>query len=252
MVIPYFCQSNLTFPLMNRVTLLIVACLALPLAAEIRPARKSLLEADPDVIYLDQTLKKPIDLKVAKDAPVFSDKEGKSRLGTLVAGQSVRLEAMTDKVYRVRGQGTREGIVGWVSPGAFAITDPDFVSRLKQLYQRQLQVRKLIDAKTIAVGMTLDEVSQVLGKPTKTTVRKTDKGETGLWEFVEYIEIKHYVTRMDPVTHETYRQLASITREEKSRTNVEFEDSTVTAIEHSEDKKGGNPTIIVPPMILGW
>ena len=237
---------------MNRGIPLAIACLVLPLAADIRPARKSLLESDPNVVYLDQTLKQPIELKVIKDAPVFSDKEGKTRLGTLVAGQSVRLEAMTEKVYRVRGQGTREGIVGWVSPGVFAINDPEFVTRLKQLYQRQIQVRKLLDARKIAIGMTLEEVSQVLGKPTKTTVRNTGKGQSGLWEFVEYVEIKHYVTRVDPVTHETYRQLSYVTKEEKNRTNVEFEDHTVTAIEHSEDKKGGNASVIVPPMIVGW
>ena len=237
---------------MNRGIPLVIACLVLPLAAEIRPARKSLLDSDPDVVYLDQALKKPIELKVIKDAPVFSDKEGKSRLGTLVAGQSVHLDAITGKVYRVRGQGTREGIAGWVSPKVFAFDDPEFVTRLKQLYERQIQVRKLVEAKQIAVGMTLDEVSQVLGKPTKTTVRKTGKGESGLWEFVEYVEIKHYVTRVDPVTHEAYRQLAYVTKEEKSRTNVEFEDGTVTAIEHSEDKKRGNASVIVPPMIPGW
>ena len=237
---------------MNRSIALVFACLVLPLVADIRPARKSLLESDPDVVYLDQTLKKPIDLNVAKDAPVFFDKQAKSRLGTLVAGQVVRLEAMTEKAYRVRGQGTHDGVVGWVSPAAFAIGDPEFVNRLKQLYQRQIQVRKLVEAKKIAIGMTLDEVTQVMGKPAKTTVRNTGKGESGLWEFVEYVEIKHYVTRVDPATHETYRQLSYVTKEEKSRTNVEFEDNSVTAIEHSEDKKGGNASVVVPPMVAGF
>ena len=55
----------------------------------------------------------------------------------LKANQTVRLEAITDKIYRVRGQGTRDGISGWVAPWAFSSTDPDFVANLKNLYTRQ-------------------------------------------------------------------------------------------------------------------
>ena len=54
------------------------------------------------------------------------------------------------------------------------------------------------------------------------------------------------------MTHEAYRQLAYVTKEEKNRTNVEFENNSVTAIEHSEDKKAGNISIVVPPMVIGW
>ena len=231
---------------------LVIACLVLPLSAEKPGARKSLLDSDPDVVYLDHTLKKPLELTVIQEAPVFSDKEGKLRLGTLKAAQIVRVEALTEKIYRVRGHGTRDGIAGWVAPWAFSSTDPEFVAHLKQLYERQIQVQKLIEAKKIALGMTLEEVSQAFGKPTKTSLRKTVKGESGLWEFIDYVEIKHYVTRIDPVTKEVYRQFSHITREEKSRTNVEFENNLVTAIEESEDKKGGNVSIIVPPMMVGW
>lgn len=237
---------------MNLGILLVFACLVLPLSAEKRGERKSLLDSDPNVVYLDRTLKKPIDLKVIKEAPVFSDTEGKLRLGTLKANQSVRLEAITDKIYRVRGQGTRDGIAGWVAPWAFSSADPEFVAHLKQLYERQIQVQALIEAKKIALGMTLDEVAMAIGKPTKTSLRKTPKGESGRWEFVDYEEVKHYITRIDPVTKETYRQFSHITREEKSRTDVEFENNIVTAIEESENKKGGPVRIIVPPLIFGW
>lgn len=108
-------------------------CLVLAAAAEIKPAkaRKSLLESDPDVVYLAQTIKKPILLTVIKEAPVFSDKGGMSRIGTLKAGQTLPLEAMTEKAYKVRGQGTRNDISGWVPPWAFSSKDPDFVANLK-------------------------------------------------------------------------------------------------------------------------
>jgi hypothetical protein len=238
---------------MNLAIPLVVAALVLPATAEIkRRERKSLLDSEPGVVYLERSFDKPIELKVIKEAPVFSDTEGKNRLGTLKADQTVRLEALTDKIYRVRGQGTRDGIAGWVAPWAFTSADPQFVARLKEFYERQIQVQAFIEARQVAVGMTLDEVSQARGKPTKTNVRKTEKGESGRWEYVEYEEVKHYITRIDPVTGATYRQLSHVTQVEKGRTNVEFEDAIVTAIEESEDRQGGNVRIVVPPLIFGW
>ncbi len=217
-----------------------------------RQQRTSLLENDPEVVYLSRFIDKQVELKVVKDAPIFSDRQGKIRLGTLVAGQTVPVEAITDKIYRVRGRGTRDGVAGWVAPWAFSADDPDFITRLKEFYDRQLEVQRLIDARQIAVGMTLKEVEMALGKPGKTSLRRTEKGQSGRWEYVEYKEVKHYVNRVDPYTGAVYRQLSHITKEEKSRTDVEFADDVVTAIEESEDQQGGRGRIVVPPLIFGW
>jgi hypothetical protein len=233
--------------------LVLAAVLAsLPLDAQSKRTR-SLLDNDPDVIYLERSYGKPVELTVAKEAPVFSDKEGRHRLGTLKANQTVRLEAITDRIYRVRGEGTRHGIAGWVAPWAFTSKDPQFVTHLKDFYDRQIVVERLIDANQAAVGMTLDEVSRALGKPVKTTVRKTEKGQSGTWEFIEYDEVRHFITRVDPVSGLVYRQFSHMTQTEKSRTAVEFADDVVTAIEESEDRqRGGNVRIVVPPLIFGW
>jgi hypothetical protein len=232
---------------------LALVCLILPLhAQEKRGERKSLLDSDPTVVYLDQTLKKPLELKVVKEAPVFSGKDGQHRLGVLKADQQVRLEAITDKIYRVRGQGKHGDIAGWVAPWAFSSPDPEFVANLKLLYERQMQVQALIAAKQVAVGMTLDEVALSLGKPNKTSLRKTAAGQSGRWEFVIYEEVKHYVTEVDRQTGSVYRRLASVTREEKSKTAVEFADNLVTVVEESEDRVGGNVRIVVPPLVFRW
>jgi hypothetical protein len=232
---------------------LVSVCLALSVGAQIkRASRTSLLNSDPDVVYLEETLERPIELNVIKEAPVFSDKKGSHRLGFLRANQQVKLEAITDKVYRVRGQGRNGGISGWVGPWAFTSKDPDFVENLKKLYVRQIEVHNLIAAKAVAVGMTTDEVSLSLGKPTKTSMRRTSSGEAGLWEFIDYEEVKHYVTRIDPVSGGVFRQLSHITKEEKSKTAVEFENGVVTAVTESANRKGGNVRIIVPPLIFGW
>lgn len=253
MEIPFF-HNAASLPTMKlEILAMIAACLVLPLEAQIkRPERKSLLDTDPTVVYLDQALKKPLDLKVIKEAPVFSDKEGNIRLGTLKANQTVRVEAISDRNYRVRGQGTRDGIAGWVAPWAFSSTDPEFVANLKQLYDRQIQVQKLIEARSVAVGMTLDEVSRSQGKPTKTSVRKTATGQSGRWDFIQYEDVKNYATEIDRTTGQTFRRLVSVTRVEKGKTAVEFENDIVTAVEESEDNQGSNVRIIVPPVVFGW
>ena len=232
---------------------LLVLALALTASAEIkRQERRSLLDSEPGAVYLEPVLGKNLALDVIKEAPVFSDTEGKHRLGTLKADQTVKLEAVTDRIYRVRGQGTHGGIAGWVAPWAFTSKDPQFVTHLKEFHERQIQVQQFIDAKQVAVGMTLDEVSQARGKPTKTTVRKTEKGESGKWEYIDYEQVKHYITRVDPSSGQYYRQLSHIEQVEKGRTNVEFGDGIVTAVEESVDRQGGNVRIVVPPLVFGW
>jgi hypothetical protein len=226
---------------------------ALLFSAEAKGERKSLLNSEPGVIYLAEILEVPIKLKVINEAPLFSDKDGKIRLGFLKADQTVELEGMTEKAYRVRGQGrTNNGIVGWVGPHAFSHPQEDFVEKLKQLYDRQIAVNKIIEDKAIAIGMTLDEVGKSRGKPTKTSVRRTAKGEEGSWEYIEYEEIKHYITRVDPTSGQTFRQLSHITREETGKTVVEFKDGLVTALQENEDNGPGNVRIIIPPLVFDW
>ena len=228
----------------------LVIALTLTLAAETKP-RKSLLNSDPDVIYLTDILAEPLKLKVVKEAPVFSDKEGKHRLGFLKANQTVDLEGMTEKAYRVRGMGrTNNGIAGWVAPWAFSHPQEDFVAKLKQLYERQIAVNLIIAEKGVAIGMTLAEVEKSRGKPTKTSVRRTAKGEAGSWEYIDYDEVKHYVTRIDPISRQAFRQLSHVTREETGKTSVEFEDGLVTAIQETEDRGAGNVRIVVPPLVF--
>ena len=223
----------------------------MPASAQ-RSERKSLLESDPSVVYLSQTLPKPITLKVIKEAPVYSDKEGSHRLGFLKADQTVQLEAITDKIYRVRGKGTHDGIAGWVAPWAFSSIDPHFVENLKNLYTRQIQIQELIANQQLAIGMTLGEVELSRGKPTKTSLRRTADGQSGNWEYIDYENVRNYVTEIDRSSGIAYRRLVSVTRVETGKTRVEFKNGAVTAIEESEDEQGSNVRIIVPPLVFGW
>lgn len=233
--------------------LLLVCGLALSAYSQAAPGnRKSLLDNEPGVVYLDQAVADPILLNVVRKSPVFSDQNGKNQIGTLAAGQELPLEAMTERAYRVRGKGGRNNVAGWVSPQAFSSKDPDFIAHLRQLFDRQIAVEQFIAAKQAAIGMSLAEVARALGKATKTTLRKTPEGETGSWEFIEFTTINHYTTEIDPLTRQAFRRFAYATQEEKSRTKVEFTNGVVSAIEETEDRQGGNVRIVVPPVIFGW
>ena len=223
------------------------------LVATLGAERTSLLDQDKDVVYMNRTVDEPIELLVIKEAPIYADKNGNRLLGHVKVDQTVVLQAMNDKAYRVSAKTGGNKVVGWVAPWAFASKDPDFVENLKKLYERELEVQALIELGEVAIGMTMDEVSQVLGTPTKTTIRVTNKGRSGTWEFIDYEEIIHYNYFNDPISGSVYKQYSHTTKEEKGKTTIEFEDDLVTAIEHTEDRgNAGRVKVVVPPIVLHW
>ena len=100
--------------------------------------------------------------------------------------------------------------------------------------------------------MSTEEVSASLGKPTKTKVRQTVKGRTGVWEFIEYEDQDHYQAVRDPVTGRVFRQYSHTTKEEIGKIVVEFENEVVSAIEESENNEGGKVRIVTPPLVFAW
>lgn len=232
--------------------IILAVFIASPLAAQINKAQESGLNSDPEVVYTEEFTDQKIKLKVIKEAPVYSDKEGNYRLGYLKADQLVDLEGFTQRAYRVKGEGTKHGIAGWVAPWAFSHPDKDFKDKLKQLYERQIAVRQIIVNGDLAIGMTPAEVAKSKGQPTKTSIRLTAQGQSGSWEFIDSHEVKHYTTRIDPLSGQAYRVFSHITREEKSKTVVEFKDGLVSAVEESENHGKPSVKIIVPPLIFAW
>ena len=91
-------------------------------------------------------------------------------------------------------------------------------------------------------------------RPLNRAVRGTGtaSGQSGRWEFIEYEDVKNYVTEIDRTTGQSYRRLVNVTRVEKGKIAVEFENDLVTAVEESEDHQGGNVRIIVPPLVFRW
>lgn len=217
--------------------------------------KKSLLDSDPDVIYLDKHLDRTITLLVAKPAIAYASKKGKNggrRLGIFKAGTKVQLLAMTDKAYRVKGKASHAGVTGWVNPKLLASKDKNFITNLKKLYERQIAVNELVAQKEVAIGMTLDEVRESLGEPTETEIEQTREGTSGKWDYVVTEEQKHYRTVVDPHTGRYFRQVSHVTTEERSRTTVKFKENIVTSVTRKKNNGPGKVRIIPAPIIFHW
>lgn len=214
--------------------------------------RKSLLNNDPDVLYLEEYSAKPIEFLAAEDAPGYANKKGGQKLTTFKKGSKLVLIAMTDKAYRVIGKGKYGKVRAWVDPKKLASKDPKFVENLKKLYERQMAVNAMIANKEVAIGMTLDEVSQSLGEPTKKETKITKDGRVGKWEFINYVKQKHYHYVRNPVNGQIYRQLSHVTTEEKGKISVEFENDIITSITSKESEGPSKVKIINPPIIFGF
>ena len=205
------------------------------------------------VVYVEEFAPKGINLKVEKPGWGYSTNQGGRKRGSLKVGIDVELVSFTEKAYFVRGKRDNGiGVSGWVTPAAFSSKDPKFVEKLKQVHTRQLIVRELIEKKEIAIGMTPEEVSQVHTRPTKTRVKRTAKGQTTVWEFVEYDTVSHFNTVRDPYTGQIFRQLTHTTNEEKYKIVVEFENGYASSIEISKNNGPRNPTIVGAPIVFAW
>ncbi len=234
---------------------LVAISLVLPTPLSAAPdGNKSGLDNDPEVIYMKEYTSVPITFLTIDETAVYASKKGKTsrKLGTFSAGTSVQLLAMDRHAYRISGKGKYGLLNGWVSPKSLASQDPKFVENLQQLYDRQMKVNALIANKQVAIGMSLSEVLQSLGEPTKKEERVTKDGKSGKYEFIQFDEEKHYRYVTDPRTGSVYKQLSHITTEEKSNVTVEFENNLVTAITSKEDNGPGKINIIVPPIVFGF
>lgn len=217
------------------------------------PAMGQFDEPEEDVVLVKEFAPDGIELKVEKPGIVYATKKGGRSRGTLKTGTKAELVSFTDRAYFVRGTRTDNlGVFGWVTPAAFTTKDPDFVEKLKKVHKRQLLVRELIANEEVALGMTPEEVSQIYPEPTKTKVRRNAKGQTQVWEMIEYDEINHYATIRHPTTGVLFRQITHTTREEISKVVVEFENGYVTAIEESKNNGPRRPTMVGAPIVFAW
>ena len=215
----------------------------------VTPLHASLIGNDPEVVYFEDAR---MELLVIEPTTVFATKNGGRRLGVYPVDTKLKLLAMTDKGYKVKGKATHSLVTGWVSPKKLASTDPKFIENLKKHYERVRQIRVLIANNEVAIGMTVSEVQKSIGEPTKKQSKQTKEGRSGTWDYSKGREQKHYTNTMDPRTGQVFRQFSHVTYEETDKLTIEFKNELVTSISRMQNAGVPSVKIIVPPVLFRY
>lgn len=206
------------------------------------------IDTDPNVVYVSEILQnQQVELGISEPTHVYATRSGGRKLGALKGGK-VRLIGFDDRAAKIQGQGK----IGWVKISSLVAEKGNIQELLKTVYSREIEVKELIAHGEIALGMTREEITRVVGKPTKQTLRRTKEGVSGTLEFIEYEEIEHFSPVIDPFTGNLFQRFTHTTEEEKSKLVVELEDGIATAIEESETENGGDVRVVIRPALWIW
>jgi len=224
---------------------ILLALLAAPLSA---PAQTTTLARERGAIYLEDILPNALSMTVKKKAPIYYDVGGKRRLGTFLGNQQVRIEAVSERAFRVRGRATHAVVSGWVGTAFFEIPDPDFVANIKKLQQRHESVQKLIAKNQIALGMTPGEVVASLGEPDSRSSVVNAAGVEETLDFIIYERVPRIVIRHD-VYGRPFRTTVWV-KTETGRRSVDFKDGLVSAIRKNQKTVPRRRLPTVPPPVV--
>ena len=217
---------------MKPILTLALLALLLPAIAPAGLRDKSSLSKEPGAVYVEDLFDQPVQLQLEKSAPIFYQLDGKRRLGTLAAGQKVKLVAITDKAYRVRGRAAQGEVSGWIGTTFVKDPSPDFRDNMKKLHQRQQLVEKLIDAKEVALGMTTDEVVASLGVPHERSSKTDANSMTEAYAYLTYSKVPQVTPRRD--AYGRLYNAVTYVKVETGRRTINFTDGIVSSLEETE------------------
>jgi len=210
------------------------------------PARAEPILREPGAFYFSDASEKPF-FSPLKYAAISYFDAGESRYaGTLRFPQTVEVLAVREQQAKVRGQAQQGQVAAWIALDAIEGITPELLASLSAAAERSKQIAALIKRNEIAVGMTMEEVRQSLGKPQKTTRRATTEDSDELWEYIHYKYIPQQTvvnTPMGLTTSTVYVKVPDGTIEVTAKNGI------VTSIQQSEGTTvQKNSTILVPPV----
>ena len=220
---------------------------ALIVALSILPsfvAVASNLPREEGAVYLEDLALKPVKLFTVADAPISSKPIDGRFLGTIRRGSPVELLAVSEDLFRVRGQAQQGGVVGWVHQKTVQAVKPEFLDSLKQNARRKAEVDALIDKNEVALNMTPEEVSASLGKAQKKTSKLDAGGRKDVWEFVRYVRVPQETTGYDRLGR-LVRNVVYV-KVPAGKLTVTFDTHLVTSLEQSE----GNTDVQAPIRLI--
>jgi hypothetical protein len=207
---------------------------------------------EPGAIYLSDFDAPPMRLKVLGPAPAYFDFNGARYVGALRVPQSVEVQAISDRAYRVKGIAQQGQILGWVDPKYLEPIPAEVLATLRKSEERRQTVEALIAKNEVAIGMTPAEVSRSIGKPQKTTRRSSKDSAEQVWEYVKYATIPQQTNVVGPNGAVTIA--TTYVQTPVGRLTVKFKDNVVESLDQSEGTilTGNTTTIIAPPIVVNW
>ncbi|HUF63390.1 MAG TPA: hypothetical protein VMN36_15045 [Verrucomicrobiales bacterium] len=202
------------------------------------------LHREEGAIYLEDFLSDPVELRILQTVNAFYTLEGKRYLGTMKPGQVVEVLAISDRAYRVRGVAQQGQVAGWVGPKFLEPVEDEFLDNLRKAAERKKIVDELIAAKEVALGMTIDEVEQSLGKPTRKSSRIDAEGRSDTYDYITYKNVPQYNYYRDGYGR-VFRDVYYV-KVETGKVSVEFQDGIVGAVAEMEDNQRGGALKVVP------
>ena len=162
-------------------------------------AQNALELREEGVLYFEDNLPNKITAPLKAPVTVYSRRNFQMAVGYLNPGQQVELVGMSPDGYLVKGHYRNNSITGWIRPEDLPSgIDPALFAQAKKNQARHDAVAVAIANKSVIQGMTPEEVSLALGKPTQTS-SKTDASGTQLtWIFTTYREEPQYNYVLDP------------------------------------------------------
>ena len=209
------------------------------------PSRRSNLSREPGAIYFEDFLDKPVKMRVLKQVPIYATAERRRALGTMKKGLDVQVVAMNEKQFRVRGRALHGDVAGWMLASELGSPDKNLVKNLRKMYERQLVVQELVAKNQVALGMTLDEVTQSMGKPSRKTTKLDKGGRSDVYEYATFERVPQ--TRFVPDRFGRIFRKTVWVKVETGTVSISFKDEVVQSIENKEgEPRGGRDVKIVP------
>ncbi len=210
------------------------------------------LEPVAGTFSVEDVIPVPIQLTVAREAPIYYQSSMDRVLGAMAPGTAVRLVAMSDKgEFRVRGRARHGDVAGWMRRSDLISKDPNLASNLKKAWDRYAQVNDLIAAKQVAMGMTMEEVQASIGKPDRKRSKVSSAGREDTYEYIVYEMVPQV-----GISRNAFGELVETVtylRVETGRLSVTFADGVASELEEVTGNPLGRGGVrMVPGPIRFW
>jgi hypothetical protein len=201
-----------------------------------------------DVLYVDDYLTHSVELNTISPTLLTFSRDGTAVLDKLPKGQKVVLVGFGGDRYLVGTRTPRGKFEGWVLPEDLEPIPEEAMAEINKKIEETKKLKQAIEQGTIAIGMTLEMVEKVLGKPKAKSSITEAGGVFQQWTYNEYKSVPYHVQNLANGTNfisTLYRKVPIGTK------IVTFQDGKVMRFEtKEEDSNVMKGNLVIPPVII--